>query len=115
MLLDRRVLGKPPAIRVLMAQSLFQAHLHGCSRDPSTPLWVFREQTGTREVPELTTAQEFSFLPPLEPPPTHPEFFPGAECVLHVPGAGSEVTDTILMQKFLIEDKSAAVITPMRS
>lgn len=58
--LDKWVLGKPPALHVLMARCLFQAHLHGCSLDPSTPLGVFREQTGAREVPDLTKAQEFA-------------------------------------------------------
>lgn len=108
---DEWVLQMPPALRVLMAPSLFPAHLPACSQDPSTPLWLFREQTGTREVPDLTTAQDFVHLP-LEPAPIHPGF---VQSVLHVPGAISEVTDTILMQKFLIEYKSAAVITPMRS
>lgn len=97
-----------------MARSLFQAHPHGCSLDPSTPLWVFREQRA-REAPDLTTAQEFAHFPPLEPSSNHPEFVPGVEHVLHAPGAISKVTDKILMQKFLIEYKSAAVITPMRS
>lgn len=109
---DEWVLQMPPALRVLMAPSLFPAHLPACSQDPFTPLWLFREQTGTREVPDLTTAQDFVHLPPLEPAPIHPGF---VQSVLHVPGAISEVTDTILMQKFLTEYKSAAVITPMRS
>lgn len=102
-------------IHVLMARSLFQAHLHECSLDPSTPLWVFREQAETREAPDLTTAQEFAHFPPLEAPPNHQEFLPGVKRVLHAPGAISQVTDKILIQKFLIEHKSAAAITPMRS
>lgn len=110
--LDKRVLEKPPVIHALIAPSLFQAHLHGCSLDPSTPLWVFREQTGNREAPDLTQLRS---LPALEPAPNYPDFVPGVECVLYAPGSISEVTDMIWMQKFLIEYKSAAVIIPMRS
>lgn len=109
---DKWVLEKPPVIHALMAPSLFQAHLHGCSLDPSTPLWVFREQTGNREAPDLTQLRS---LPALEPAPHYPDFVPGMECVLYAPGSISKVTDMIWMQKFLIEYKSAAVITPMRS
>lgn len=98
-----------------MPRSLFQAHLLECSLIPPLLRGFPENRLGLEKLLTSPQLRNFPIFPPLEPPPNHPEFVSGADRVLHAAGAISEGTDMILMQKFLIEYKSAAVITPMRS